>query len=83
MTSARIAKEQEIVLAQLMATSPTYKLSIGTVDGMQTFTADQLIGHVTDLDEFGIKFIETQMEFLRSFKNGDLYRMLAETPAGV
>lgn len=78
MTDSRLLKEKAIVLEQLMATSPTYKLSIGTSDGMQTYTAKQLIQHVSDLDEFGKQFIETQMDFRRSLQNGDIYKLLTE-----
>lgn len=73
---SRLLKEKEIVLAQLMATSPSYKLSIGGSDGMKTYTTDQLIQHVQALDEFGKEFVETQMDFMRSFQSGDIYKML-------
>jgi hypothetical protein len=75
---SRLIKEKEIVLAQLMATSPSYKLSIGSASGMKTYTTSQLIKHVQDLDEFGKEFIETQMDFMRSFQSGDIYKMLAD-----
>lgn len=78
MTDSRLLKEKEIVLAQLMATSPSYKLSIGTSDGMKTYTTEQVMQHVSDLDEFGKQFIETQMDFMRSLQNGDLYKILSE-----
>lgn len=76
---SRLIKEREIVLAQLMATSPSYKLSIGSTTGMKTYTTSQLIQHVKDLDEFGKEFIETQMDFMRSFQDGDIYKMLTNT----
>lgn len=75
---SRLAKEKQIVLAQLMATSPTIRLSIGGASGMKTYSTDEIIEHVSEMDEFGKKFVETQMDFMRSFKNGDIYTMLAE-----
>lgn len=74
---ARLVKEKEIVLAQLMATSPSYKLSIGTPTGMKTYTTEQLIQHVTELDDFGKQFIEMQMDFLRSFQSGEIHKLLS------
>lgn len=75
---AKLQKQKEIVLAQLMATSPSIKLSIGTADGMKTYTTTEIIEHVTNLDDFGKEYIETQMEFMRSLQNGDIYSIIAE-----
>jgi len=75
---SRLAQEREIVLAQLMATSPTIKLSIGSAGGVKTYTTHQLIQHVQSLDDFGKQFVETQMEFMRGLQNGDIYTFLEE-----
>ena len=74
----KLQKQKKIVLAQLMATSPSIKLSIGHAGGMKTYTTSEIIEHVTKLDEFGQEYIETQMEFMRSLQNGDIYAILNE-----
>jgi hypothetical protein len=70
-------KEKEIVLAQLFASDPKLKLSIGSAEGMKTYTRDQIIKHVENLDTVGKEYVKTQMDFMRSLKSGELYALLA------
>jgi hypothetical protein len=71
--------ERDIVLNQLFASSPDLCLTIGGQDGgMVTLTRDELIGHVEQLDDFGEKYVKTHMDYMRSFKTGELYDLLEE-----
>ena len=72
----RRLKEQSIVLHQLFATNPNLKLSVGGDDGMVTLTRDEIISHVEEMDEFGQKYIKSQMDFMRSFSSGEVYSVL-------
>jgi hypothetical protein len=69
-------KEQAIVLSQLFATNPNLRLSIGGTGEPVTFTRDEIINHVKNMDEYGKDYIKTQMEFMRSFNNNKIYDML-------
>jgi hypothetical protein len=72
-----ITQEQEVVLAQLGAASPELHFFVGTSEGTKSYTKKELIKHVGQLDEVGCEFIKTQMEFLRSFQNGEIADILA------
>jgi hypothetical protein len=74
----RIEKEKELILAQLLASSPQLKLSVGTSEGMKTYTRDQIIEHVKQLDNVGQEYVKTQMDFMRSLKTGEIYSLLAD-----
>jgi len=74
-------EERAIVLAQLMAASPELRLSIGSLSA-KTYTKDEIMKHVEELDEIGKEFIKTQMEFMRAMASGDIYKAISPVPAG-
>jgi|GEM_PF-1053709 len=69
-------EEQTVVLAQLKAASPRIEFFIGTGSGKKSFTKQEMIEHVKNLDEVGKEFIKTQMELLRAFKTGEFQQIL-------
>lgn len=80
MTSTKEEMERDIVLSQLFASSPDLRLTIGGQDnGIVTLTRDEIIGHVERLDDFGKRYVRTHMDYMRSFKSGELYDLLEET----
>jgi hypothetical protein len=69
--------EKDIVIARLLQASPELKFSIG--DGSTgTYTPEDMIKNVEALNEVGKQFIESQMEFLRALKSGEIYDLLVD-----
>jgi len=70
--SQKISDEEirKIVLARLKTYPSGRKISIGS---QGSFSKDDLIKHVNRVDEIGIKIIEIQLQFLRSFKKDLLF----------
>jgi len=60
---------KKIVIARLETLSPNKKISIGNSG---EFTRDQLIDSVKKENEVGLKLIQIEIEFLKSFKKGIL-----------
>ncbi len=54
-------EEQTVVLAQLKAASPRIEFFIGAGDEKKSYTKQEMIEHVKNLDEVGKEFIKTQM----------------------
>lgn len=77
-TDSKANLEKKIVLEQLFASNPKMKLSVGTPTGIQTYTRKQIIEHVEQMDEVGVEYIKTQMDYLRSHKTGEIYSLLDE-----
>ena len=71
-----IRDEQNVVLAQLKATSPGLEFFIGANDEKKAYSKDEMIVHVQHLDEVGKEFIHTQMELLRAFRTGEFQAIL-------
>jgi phosphopantothenoylcysteine synthetase/decarboxylase len=78
MTDQILLLEQELVLAQLSEASPRLKFFVGGANGTEMYTRKQLLEHVEALDEIGKEFIRTQIEFLQSFKEGELTEVLSK-----
>ena len=60
---------KKIVIARLETLSPNRKISIGSSG---EFVPADLVEHVKNGDTIGKKFIQIEMEFLRSLKEGTL-----------
>ena len=60
---------KKIVIARLETLSPNKKISI---ENSGEFTRDQLIDSVKKENEVGLKLIQIEIEFLKSFKKGIL-----------
>ena len=61
---------QDLVIARLQTLPEGVEVSIGSEGD---FTKDELIDHVQQGDDLGLKIIELEMSFLRSLKSGIFY----------
>lgn len=61
---------RELVVARLQVLPPDASISIGSEGN---YTRDELIKHVKNNDELGMKITEIELEYLRAFKEGILY----------
>ena len=61
---------QDLVIARLQTLPESVEVSIGSEGD---FTKDELIDHVQQGDDLGLKIIELEMSFLRSLKSGIFY----------
>lgn len=70
--SDKTTQEQlkELVVARLQVLPPDASISIGSEGN---FTRDELIKHVKNNDELGMKITEIELEYLRALKEGTLY----------
>jgi hypothetical protein len=66
---------------QLEAATSNLKFFVGTATGTKTYTREELLKHVRALDEIGLEFIKTQMDFLRSFRTGEMTDLLSGAEA--
>ena len=68
-------QEREIILERLEASSPELIFSSGS--SSTSFTRDEMLDHIKAKDDIGNDFVETELEFIRAFKSGDLMKRLA------
>lgn len=61
--------EKEIVIERLRQTPPTFKISLGAVDG-KFMNRDELIEEVKKESDIGDEIINIQLGYLRAFKKG-------------
>jgi hypothetical protein len=61
---------QDLVVARLRTLPEGVEVSIGSEGD---FTKDELIDHVQQGDDLGLKMIELETSFLRSLKSGIFY----------
>ena len=61
---------KNLVIARLKVIPDNLKLSIGGGE----YSKDELIKHVEQGDEIGKKIIEIEMSYLRSLKEGIIYK---------
>jgi len=61
--------EKNLVLARLDALPPNMAIAIGN----EGYTISELKYHVKEEDDLGKQYIEMQLEFLRSLKDGSLF----------
>lgn len=62
---------KKLVIARIQTLPPNLGIAMGSGE---KFNKADLIKHVENEDEVGKKYIEMQMEFLRSLKDGSLFR---------
>jgi hypothetical protein len=70
-------RERDLVLYQLLSSDPNLKLSVGG-DEAKSYSRDQIIEHVRELDEVGQDYVDTQMNFMRAVSSGEMFNMLNE-----
>jgi hypothetical protein len=61
---------KELIIARLGVLPPNISIAVGS-EG--SFTREQLIQHVEDEDDIGKKFVEIELDFLKSLKEGTLF----------
>jgi hypothetical protein len=67
-------KEKELVVARLETVSPELFFSVGSEN--KSFSKEDLIEEINKNTEIGKNFVESQLEFLRAFKDGSLMNVL-------
>ncbi|HEU4966996.1 MAG TPA: hypothetical protein VFT53_06000 [Candidatus Saccharimonadales bacterium] len=80
MDDDKILKEKQLVLERLLAANPRLKLAISVNGVMNTYTRQDIRKHVEQLDEVGRKYIDQQMNFLKSMASGEIHALLADIP---
>lgn len=80
MDDDKILKEKQLVLERLLAANPRLKLAISINGVMNTYTRQDIRKHVEQLDEVGRKYIDQQMNFLKSMASGEIHALLADIP---
>lgn len=80
MDDNKILKEKQLVLERLLAANPRLKLAISVNGVMNTYTRQDIRKHVEQLDEVGRKYIDQQMNFLKSMASGEIHALLADIP---
>lgn len=65
--------EIELVIARLETLPPSVYFASGNGSNI---SRDDMIDHIRDNDETGKEFVETEMEFLRTLKDGKLLKQL-------
>lgn len=66
--------EKELILARLEVLSDDLFFSSG--DDGKNISKSEMVEHVKNLDNIGKEYIETELNFLRSFKDGSLMNIL-------
>ncbi len=61
--------EKEIVIERLRQTPPTFKISLGAIDG-RFMSRDELIEEVKRESDIGEEIINIHLGYLRAFKKG-------------
>ena len=68
-------EDRDKVLALLESVDRDKRLKF--VTGGVSYTSDEVIEHVRNLDSMGLDFVKTQMDFERDLKSGEVDRILA------
>ena len=69
-------KEKELVIARLEVLFPEFCFASG--NSFKSFSRDEMIAEVKQGSETGKEFVRIEMEFLRAFKDGTLFKKLNE-----
>ena len=66
---------QQLVYARLQALPDGTEVSLG---GGENLTKDELLAHVAQGDEIGLRLIEVEKEFFQALKDGSLYDIITK-----
>jgi hypothetical protein len=65
-------KIKELVIARLRSTPPNMGVLIGSGE-KETYTPEELIGQIQQGTQLGKDYLELEIDFLRTLKEGALY----------
>jgi hypothetical protein len=67
-------KERAVIVARLEVLPPDIHFSSG--GPFQNISRDEMIKHVENGDKIGKEYVRIEMDFLRAFKSGELFKTL-------
>ncbi len=70
----KFLKEKELIMARLEVVSPNLHFFEG--DKNQSYSKNEMIDLIKKNDPIGLEFVQTELEFLRALKSGEILRTI-------